>query len=386
MPPAFLRLCHQFLKGPRHLVYAYDELQNLSGESLPPPEDIFGRTSEGEPLVRFELSNEQRDIVLHKCYRNSRPILTTAHALGFGIYRKPQSSVHQPPRREHGKPTAPQTDLVQMFDHTTLWEEVGYQARDGILSGDTDVTLFRTPDTSPVFLENHSPHDDLVQFHVFQSQQEQDEWLASEIRKNLKQDELRHEDIMVINPDPLSTRKNVGCVRKLLWDMGIQSHLAGVDTDRDVFFETNDSSVTFTGVHRAKGNEAAMVYVINAQKGQSAQFNLAQIRNRLFTAITRSKAWVRVLGIGHPMEELKQEYEKLLANDFELRFHYPSAEEREHLRIIHRDMTQAERERISQGNQSLATMIERLERGDLRPEDLDQEFVAKFATLLGLRQ
>ena len=40
---AFLKLCYKLLKHPRRLVYAYDELQSLSGESLPPPERIFGR-------------------------------------------------------------------------------------------------------------------------------------------------------------------------------------------------------------------------------------------------------------------------------------------------------------------------------------------------------
>ena len=379
MPPAFLRLCHRFLMGSEHLVYAYDELQNLSGESLPPPEDIFGRTPQGKPSAQFDLGGAQRpqqDIVLHRCYRNSRPILTTAHALGFGIYRRPPSSV----------PSLLRSGLVQMFDHTTLWEEVGYRAKDGILGSATDVTLSRTPETSPLFLEEHSPRDDLVQFHVFRNQQEQAEWLAREIGKNLEYDDLHHDDIMVINPNPLSTRKNVGLARRLLWDMGIQTHLAGVDTDRDVFFEASEHSVTFTGVHRSKGNEAAMVYVVNAQEGQAGQFNLARIRNRLFTAITRSKAWVRVSGIGPQMDELKQEYERLVANDFELRFRYPSAKEREHMRIIHRDMTQRERERVSRGNQNLAAMIEGLERGELRPEDLDQDTVAKFAQMLGLRK
>ena len=388
MPPAFLRLCHRFLRGSEHLVYAYDELQNLSGESLPPPEDIFGETPRGEPSVQFDLGGAQqpqRDIVLHRCYRNSRPILTTAHALGFGIYRRPPRSV-PPPLPDLPRVPTPRTGLVQMFDHTTLWEEVGYRAKDGILASATDVTLSRTPETSPLFLEEHSPRDDLVQFHVFRNQQEQAEWLAREIGKNLKYDELHHDDIMVINPNPLSTRKNVGLARRLLWDMGIQSHLAGVDTDRDVFFEESEHSVTFTGVHRAKGNEAAMVYVVNAQEGLAGQFNLARIRNRLFTAITRSKAWVRVSGIGSQMGELKQEYERLVAHDFELRFRYPSAEEREHLRIIHRDMTQAERDRVSRGNQNLAAMIEGLERGELRPEDLDQDTVAKFVRMLGRRQ
>ena len=42
LSPAFLRLCYEFLKKEKRLVYAYDELQNLSGESLPSPEVIFG--------------------------------------------------------------------------------------------------------------------------------------------------------------------------------------------------------------------------------------------------------------------------------------------------------------------------------------------------------
>ena len=59
-----------------------------------------------------------------------------------------------------------------------------------------------------------------------------------------------------------------------------------------------------------------MVYVINAQDCQTATYDLARIRNRLFTAITRSKAWVRVLGVGTRMNELKQEYERWLRMTF----------------------------------------------------------------------
>ena len=91
LSPAFLRLCYELLKAPKRLVYAYDELQSLSGESLPSPEEIFGNNADGLPKVRFDdvNSNEpQRDIILAKCYRNSRPVLVTAHALGFGIYRQ----------------------------------------------------------------------------------------------------------------------------------------------------------------------------------------------------------------------------------------------------------------------------------------------------------
>ena len=39
--PYFLQLCYNMLKKPYRLVYAYDELQNLSSQSLPSPEQIF---------------------------------------------------------------------------------------------------------------------------------------------------------------------------------------------------------------------------------------------------------------------------------------------------------------------------------------------------------
>ncbi len=374
LSPEFLRLCHAFLKEPRRLVYAYDELQNLTGQSLPSPEDIFGRAAGGAPRVRFDDEGgdqPRRDVVLHTCYRNSRPVLVTAHALGFGIYRPP------PKGRDSG--------LVQMFDHPALWETVGYRVREGELRENTEVTLRRTSETSPKFLEDHSEADDLVRFKSFGSEADQTEWLAEAIRKNLGEDDLHHNDIMVINPDPLSTRKKMGTIRARLFDMGIQSHLAGVDTDPDVFYEPDAASVTFTGIHRAKGNEAAMVYVVNADDCQSARFQLASIRNRLFTAITRSKAWVRVLGVGSRMEDLMREYEDLKARQFELTFRYPSAEERKRLRVVHRDTTQAERKNIEDGNRNLKDLIRWIESGDVDVEDIDEEALERLEVLLRKR-
>ena len=105
----------------------------------------------------------------------------------------------------------------------------------------------------------------------------------------------------------MTTREKVGSIRKKLLESEINSHLAGVDTDPDIFFKSDIPSITFTGIYRAKGNEAGMVYIINAQDCHSTSANLATLRNRLFTAITRSKAWVRVLGIGAGMQSLINE-------------------------------------------------------------------------------
>jgi superfamily I DNA and RNA helicase len=369
--PAFLRLCYEFLDEHKRLVYAYDELQNLSGETMSSPEDTFGKNPDGTPRVRFEEPQEgepRRDITLEKCYRNSRPVLVTAHALGFGIYRKPA--------RRHT------TGLVQMFDHPHLWKEIGYQVKEGELKEGGDVVLRRTEESSPTFLEDHSSVDDLVEFLRFDSEEEQTDWLVEAIKENLEKDELRHDDIIVVNPDPISTRNKVGPIRRRLLEMGINSHLAGVDTSPDIFFETDAESITFTGIYRAKGNEAGMVYIINGQDCQSATWNLASIRNRLFTAITRSKAWVRVLGIGEGMDRLIEEFSCLQKGNFELHFRYPTEDEREHLKIVHRDMTTEQRKRITNRERVLASLVEDIEAGKVHPEDLDDALIQKLGELL----
>lgn len=371
LSPAFLRLCYELLKDPKRLVYAYDELQSLSGESLPSPEEIFGNNTDGSPKVRFDDANSnepQRDIILAKCYRNSRPVLVTAHTLGFGIYRQPR------------RPS--QTGLIQMFDHPQLWEEIGYRPRDGELKEGSSITLDRPVETSPKFLENHSDIDDLIQFISFDSEEKQADWLTKAIRRNIEEDELLHDDIIVINPDPLTTREEVGPIRARLLEMGINCHTAGVDTGPDIFFQPGFKSVTFTGIYRAKGNEAGMVYIINAQDCHSGLRNLASLRNRLFTAITRSKAWIRVLGVGANMKELIKEYEELKKQNFELRFTYPTKEQREQLRLVHRDMTTVESKRLENRQKNLDALIEDIKSGSVHLEDLDKRTVDALRVIL----
>lgn len=369
--PSFLQLCYAMLKAPKRLVYAYDELQNLSGTSLPPPEDLFGADDKGDALVSFS-GDHRRDVILQKCYRNSRPVLVTAHALGFGIYRTP--------------PKMADTGLVQMFEQPNLWEEIGYRVHSGDLRKGIPVSLERTDETSPRFLESHSPIDDLVQIIKFNSEAEQNDWVAQQIEKNLTEDELRYDDVIVINPDPISARERCAAVRKKLFVSGIQSHLAGVDTDQDVFFRSDLGSVTFTGIYRAKGNEAGMVYVINAQDCDGVGAGLSTLRNRLFTAITRSKGWVRVVGHGPGMDALVEEFERLKKHQFKLDLIYPTDEQLGKLKIVHRDLSIHDKQRLERKKYSAQELTHALETGELAAEDLDDETRAKLLALLSGRK
>ncbi|WP_419669895.1 DEAD/DEAH box helicase [Xylella fastidiosa] len=166
LPPSFLKLCYAMLTPEKRLVYAYDELQSLSGTSLPPPEEIFGKDETGKPLVTFG-DDDRRDLILQKCYRNSRPVLVSAHSLGFGMYRN--------------APQAKSTGLVQMFDDPMLWEEIGYTVKHGQLAKGQPVALERTPETSPIFLEDHSDINDIVEFIKFDNESQQNVWLVQQI-------------------------------------------------------------------------------------------------------------------------------------------------------------------------------------------------------------
>lgn len=364
--PNFLLLCYEYLKEPKRLVYAYDELQNLGNRSLPPVEEIFGKNAEGNARVIIhphEAGKPKQDIILDTCYRNSRPVLSTAHALGFGVYRT--------------------KGLVQIFENKDLWFDIGYQEEnEGDIEDGEPVALSRTAKSSPEFLEKHSTVDDLIQFETFETDEAQTAWLVAEIKRNLTEDELIPDDIVVINPDPLKTKDAVGKARRTLMQMGINSNLAGVTTIADVF--TEPGTVTFTGIFRAKGNEAAMVYVINGHDcfGAHLPRDVARVRNRLFTAITRSKAWVRVLGVGKEMTALKAEFEKAKANNFSLRFVYPTEGERKTMMTVNRDMSKAEQDRSNRRRINFAEIIESLDSGESFIEDYPEELVRKLEVFL----
>ena len=362
----FLRMCYMSLpKESRMLVYAYDELQSLDNKSVDTPEEIFGQTG-GKPNVVLDNSNgKAEDIVLSKCYRNSRPVLITAHSLGFGIYRE----------REAREETA----LVQLFEDKKLWEDIGYTVKEGGIKDGEFVTLYRTDENSPVFLENHSPVDDLIQFRKFDTAEQEAEWIVNDIERNLKEEELRYQDIMIIHPDPRVTKSYVSHIRIMLMERNIRSHIVGVQTTPDDFFQ--EDSIAVSQIYRAKGNEAAMVYLVNADLCARG-VNLSRKRNILFTAITRSKAWVRVSGLKENMELLMKEYAEVREKNYQLQFRYPDKSQRKNMRIIHRDMTQNEIREIKKSNFSLADILSKIQKGEIQREDLDENTINALKDVL----
>ncbi len=64
--------------------------------------------------------------------------------------------------------------------------------------------------------------------------------------------------------------------------------------------------VTLSTIYRAKGNEAPVVYIFASEKLYD-YVGEVENRNRVFTAMSRSKGWVRMTGVGAGMKRLEEE-------------------------------------------------------------------------------
>lgn len=362
LPKAFFEICYLTAREPKRVVWAYDELQNLGSYSMAPPSELFGKNGNGEPRVPNLDEVEgtpRRDIVLPVCYRNTPWALTTAHAIGFGIYRP--------------------KGLVQFFDDPTLWGEIGYRVESGDLSPGCKVTLKRREDSYPSYFVDLLNPQDSVGWYSFEDNEQQFNWIAEQIHKNLTEDELKHTDILIVIPNAIQAKSIGGQLTAALDRYQIQAHLAGVTSSVDRLYQ--EDSIAMTSIYRAKGNEAAMVYIVNSEYA-AEPFRYVRGRNVLFTAITRSRAWVRICGCGTGMKEIITELESVRKNDYRLRFQVPTAEVLANIRRIHRDMTAAEIAKKDSALKGAESLLALLESGELSAETLPDEFRKRLLSML----
>lgn len=316
----FFRLCHNLTKGGRdekNIIWAYDELQNIFEVKVRTPRELFGEDPNGEALIDLEraathlpsfLSN---DIVLHKSYRNPMEILICAHALGFGLYSK---------------------NIVQMLENKDHWVDVGYEVEQGAFLTGAQTVIVRPQRNSPLTLSEKEPKDNIVQWFVASGFADEFRWITTQI-KGFLEDGLRPEEILVISLDDRNARKYFdGIVAALIADGILCNNILDNPYTSPQFSVEN--KITLSTVHRAKGNEAAAVIVV----GIDALFmtrNSRTARNRIFTAFTRSKAWLRVSGIGDYANFFIAELSVALKNSPRLEFTFPDLRQVE---LLQRDI------------------------------------------------
>jgi superfamily I DNA and RNA helicase len=320
-PQPFFQLAYQSLRPvhptqpqQRRLIWTYDEAQSLDRLSIPTPGEILG-----EKLAHL-FSGEygdgiQKTEILSRCYRLPHPVITFAHGIGMGL------------RRPEG--------MLTGVRHHQDWEALGYEVKESF-SPQATITLQRPKDNSPHPLPDLW-QGEIVRFQSYATRQEELTALGDQILTNLRHEGLRPSRnlLVLVLGNAFEGRELEKKVAHFLYQQGIDIYLPSAP-DCNIFsaspHQRNPNQfwckggVTVSRIHRAKGQEADMVYIVGLDQIAKAEANL-YLRNQLFTAITRTRAWVTLSGIGsYPFyEELQQ---VMASGDrFELKSRHPSLRE-----------------------------------------------------------
>ena len=116
---------------------------------------------------------------------------------------------------------------------------------------------------------------------------------------------LNANDILVICLDDRNIRGYFKDISEKLDLLGLRTNNLLADPYSEPHFTIADH-VTLSTVYRTKGNEAAVVIAIGID-AIAPQSRSQKARNKLFTAFTRAKAWLRVSGINGGAEFLMKE-------------------------------------------------------------------------------
>lgn len=318
----------------RRLIWAYDEAQSLESLLVPSYGEVFGKDL-GLSLSGFRSGptykgNIKKSEVMKKCYRTPGSILVAAHAMGMGLLR-PEG-------------------MLRGYTKKQDWEVIGYEVEGEFRSGHT-IKLHRPPEHSPNPMPTYW-RDPLLEFERFSSREDQIAELIKRIQHNLDHDQLRpHQDILVIllgssderSPAQISQQsknlhtrvcyqlKQAGIPYFVPGASGINQYPSDREQDRNVFWA--DGAITVSRIHRAKGHEAAMVYVLGLEFVAQQEANII-LRNQLFVALTRSLGWVYLSGMDPSLEQTQagqtwdpfyQELQAVIQSDTTLEFTYTKA-------------------------------------------------------------
>lgn len=353
MPRNFFRLIYKITKGEldqKNIIWGYDELQNIFKVKTRSPKELFGEDGDGNSLIDLDRAAKQlpefleNDIVLKRCYRNPREVLLAAHALGFGMYRN------------DGMP-------VQTLEDEHHWEDVGYQVESGKIEIGQEIVVFRSEKNSPLSINRYVDSQDVIESYLATSMTDESEWASRQIVHFIEAG-LNPQDILVIALDDRAARDYFSTIKDALTHHHIKANNVLLNPYNSKSFIVEDQ-VTLSTIHRAKGNEAAVVIVIGID-GLYGLRGSRYARNKIFTAFTRAKVWLRVSGCSTGAKYFLEELKRAQADFPKLRFTQPDPEE---IQYIERDFSESQK-KLKQLKQQFQEQLDMLN----IPEEQKKQF------------
>lgn len=158
-----------------------------------------------------------------------------------------------------------------------------------------------------------------VKLSLYNSELDMIKDLADNIERDIKIEKLNlSKDILILNLYKRNASKFDQEIGRFLNYKGIDFYIPCQpdknqhecdwrDSQPDLFWY-NDA-ITISQIGRAKGNEASMGYIVGIEDIAKNESYIKE-RNELFTAITRAKCWVNLMGVGS--YSLYEEIEKAI--------------------------------------------------------------------------
>lgn len=329
-PSSFYELCY-LITNNGSIVWGYDECQNILDIEIQDTVNAFGVDKNGKARVDLNEGRDtsRNDIVLHQCYRNPRNVLHIAFALGFGLYNKP---------------------ILQMLENNEHWADLGFKVLEGNSVKGDSMKIERPSENSSLILNDKFINHENILVHPCKDPSHECTFVFEAIKKDIAAG-LRPDDILVICIDDMYTKKYFDVLEKKLTSEGINVfNLQNAAYNSTVF--KHDGYVTLSTVYKAKGNESASVYIIGIDNAFRTKDSI-RARNKIFTAITRTKCWVTITGCGEVTNQFQTELNLALSDFPYFKFKMPDMKL---LKKFQRDLSdsQSEMNRIEKEMEMLA--------------------------------
>ncbi|NET59736.1 MAG: ATP-binding domain-containing protein [Symploca sp. SIO2E6] len=345
----------------RRLIWAYDEAQSLESLNIPNASELFGEEL-GHLVTGYYGGGIRKSEIMHRCYRTPGPILTAAHGIGMGLLRRSGMLTgitriedwqaigyqviienHNPGERKkvwgnesadaetRGRGDAENRNPTQNFVHPHNPPFQGRWGKENVSLSDEycpkgevfrshlefipgqQITLKRPPENSPNLVPQLWKHP-VLEFIAYRDRQSELTALAENIIYNLRYDGLKpsREILVIVLGSGFEAMQLETATAEFLMSQGLDIYIPSTldcnilqpdKEHRDPNRFWCEGGVTVSRIHRAKGNEAEMVYVVGLDNVAKDDSNL-QLRNQLFVALTRAKGWLKLSGVGaYPLYE-----------------------------------------------------------------------------------
>ncbi|PSB05289.1 pentapeptide repeat-containing protein [Merismopedia glauca] len=270
----------------KRLIWADDVMQSWEIGKTATASELFGDRY-GQLVSGTYDEGIRKTLFLHHSHRTPEPIIVAAQAIAMGLARSQGS--------------------ISGMIHPQDWMAIGYQIQGNFLQ--------RLPPASPhpilelsKSLPSTTLKEPLLEFTTYITRQSELTALAANIFHNIHQEGIKpsQQILVIILGSYFEAAKLETEVANFLISQGIDIFIPGTNNrnilqpepqQRDPNKFWYSGAITISRIRRAKGNEADIVYVVGCDL-IARQESALRLRHQLFIALTRTRGWVKLSGIG----------------------------------------------------------------------------------------